>query len=78
MARYMVDVFRCIATDDDRLGRLARWQGEVWVCRIERTDERGREELALEYGPTREDAYERARDYQRWMRDRAGRLGRTA
>ena len=68
-ARYLVDVFEVTATDDPRMGRLARWRGQLWVCRIERWDGKRRDEIALEYGPTREDAYERARDYQRYVRD---------
>ena len=64
--RYTVDVFRVHVTDDSR---VARWQCDIYACRIERWDGKRRDELALEFGPTREDAFERARDYQRFVRD---------
>ncbi len=64
--RYLVDVFEVVCTDDPR---VARWRGHLFACRIERWDERGRDELALEYGPDKVDALERARDYVRYVRD---------
>lgn len=71
MTRYHVDVFEVYVTDDPR---VARWQGRIFACRIERYGHGRRDELACEFGPTRLDAYLRARDYQRYVRDMERRI----
>ena len=71
MTRYCIEVFEVLVTDEPS---WARWRGPVWACRIERYGHGRREELALAYGPSKLDALERARDYQRYVRDMERRI----
>lgn len=66
MTRFHVDVFPVLATDDERCrGHF----GRLYYCRIERVDSLGRELVADAYGPTQDDAYLKARESQRYLRD---------
>lgn len=71
MTRYHVDCFEVLCTDDPR---VARWQGVLWACRIERWNGVRRDELALGYGPDKHDAVMRAVDYVRYERDMMRRI----
>ena len=67
MTRYHVDVFEVLCTEDERAAELT---GPLFYCRIETyAPGFGRELVADAYGPSPVDAWLKARESQRYLRD---------